>query len=295
WTITTDAGEVITRRMTISVARELDSRLEALDHAIAALERDSLERSTARAALRTCRSLTRSRAPETDLPGARLLREAEAAVACAAQGDRYYGSDRPGEFWLRVPADGRSVACRVLVPRSDPAEPPPLVIALHGAGGSENLFFDGEGGLVPQACASRGWLLVAPRSTPVGTPDLPTLLDAIATRYAFDAKRVYLIGHSMGAMQAIANARRAPTRFAAVAALGGGGRIEAGDAISGVAFQVTVGSLDFARGPARALALALERNEADVEFVEVPDVGHVLVLQDALPRVFAWLDAPSKR
>ena len=125
-----------------------------------------------------------------------------------------------------------------------------------------------------------------------GTPVLAAINSALAVACR---GKIDVIGHSMGAMQAIANARRAPTRFAAVAALGGGGRIEAGDAISGVAFQVTVGSLDFARGPARALALALERNEADVEFVEVPDVGHVLVLQDALPRVFAWLDAPSKR
>ena len=43
-------------------------------------------------------------------------------------------------------------------------KPLPLVIALHGAGGSENMFFDAYGnGKIVDLCRKRGWLLVAPR------------------------------------------------------------------------------------------------------------------------------------
>src|SRR5690606_5165427 len=135
-------------------------------------------------------------------------------------------------------------------PRADRA---PLVIAVHGAGGSENLFFDGYGdGKVVQLAAPRGWFVVAPRNELSGI-DNAALAASLAERYPIDLTKVFLVGHSMGAMAVMQNASRTPDRFAAVAALGGGGSVRRSDALTKVPFFVGVGSRDFALGQARAL------------------------------------------
>ena len=71
---------------------------------------------------------------------------------------------------LRNALPGDEVAAdvvRVQVPRDmKKGQSVPLVLALHGAGGSENMFFDGYGdGKVARLCAERGWLLAAPTGT----------------------------------------------------------------------------------------------------------------------------------
>ena len=79
-------------------------------------------------------------------------------------------------------------------------------------------------------------------------------------------------------------------KYAAVVALGGGGRVPPRTRLYGRAFFVGVGALDFARAGALALRDALGRTEAEVQFVEYPDTEHLAVVQRALPDVFAWLD-----
>ena len=71
-------------------------------------------------------------------------------------------------------------------------------------------------------------------------------------------KRVYLVGHSMGAGHAVQLAQQEPGRFAAVAALGGGGRIGKEAQIKDVRFFVGCGKLDFALESSRTLHRALE-------------------------------------
>ncbi len=293
---------VLTQRVrTQSVAENLRARIDAVRTKANALEPVGepdirTEIASARALANRCRALTRPRAPETDFPAARLLTDAEALVEAAGRGRRYFDQRRPGEHWVRFLAGDRKVSCRVLVPKLDhESEAPPLVIAMHGAGGSENLFFDGESGLTPELCAKRGWLLVATRSTPVRPPPLDALLDELGTRYRFDPRRVFVVGHSMGAMQAVGEASRRPSRFSAIAALGGGGRIRRSQGFEKLALFVGVGDRDFLAGGARQLRRAATDAGADVTWREYQDVGHVLILQDALRDVFAFFDRRADR
>ena len=95
------------------------------------------------------------------------------------------------------------------------------MVALHGASGSENLFFEGYGrGAIVRLCRERGWLLVAPRlSVFGGTYPIPELVDEVARLYPVARKQVFLVGHSLGAAQAVLNTSKAPELFAAVARL----------------------------------------------------------------------------
>lgn len=290
-----DGRPVLKTETMVSLADRLDERLEKLQVAVKALP--AKPRPTGGETLCSLTALLgnlrQKKILETNFPATRLLAEAE-ALSRALDGDKpFYGPERKGQFWLTLATEGRPTPVRILVPEEIlRGKPVPLVIALHGAGGSENLFFDGYGnGRIARICAERGWLLVAPRG------GLPTgLIEEIRKLYPVDEKRVYIIGHSLGAAQAVAAAGRMPERIAGVAALGGSGGFARSDALKAVPFFVGVGKEDFALTGARGLAQNLQKaGVATVVLREYPDVEHLLVVQLGLGDVFAFFDDTAKR
>jgi predicted esterase len=282
---------------TISVVAGARERLGKLEKAVAALPADdrSVEALTVRDLAQTLRQLADGKTLETNYPAVRLLAEAEAALAAVAAGKTFYTPERAGQFWLRVGVGSASVPVRVQVPeglRQD--RPVPLVVALHGAGGSENLFFDGyANGAVTRLCARRGWLLAATRNAQ-GLAD--GLLAELGKRYPVDARKVFLVGHSMGATQSVRLASGKPEQFAAVAALGGGGPVTPSDGLKKVAFLVSCGREDFMLPISRGLAAGLKRAGVEKLVVrEYPDVEHLAVVQLALPEVFALFDEVTRK
>lgn len=270
----------------LSQADRIEDRLNRVEKELAG--KSSTDLLTARNLLSLLRKLHKGDTLETNYPAARLLSEIEGVLASLQAERCYYCRERPGRFWLNVAVGTRSVPIRVQVPEQAKAgKPLPLVIALHGAGGSENMFFDGYGnGAVAKLCAERGWLLATTRA---GLAD--GLVEELAKLYPVDARKVFLVGHSMGAGQAVAAASARPAKFAGVAALGGGGRIRPSEGLKGVQFYVGVGKDDFALGGARALKASLERAEIDkVVYREFDDVEHLVIVQLSLPDVFRTFD-----
>ncbi|MBM4062287.1 MAG: alpha/beta fold hydrolase [Planctomycetes bacterium] len=290
WVVRAGATALLERQQGLSVAADLEPRLAALAAPAAAPDGGrTLEALTLAAHRKVLAALQRRRSEETVLPAARLLDEAEALAALPA-GGRYYGPARPGEFWLQVPVGTGAAAVRLFVPELPEGERRPLVLALHGAGGSENLFFDGYGdGEVVRQCAARGWFCVAPRLG-FGGADLTGLVAALAQRWPVDEAKVLLVGHSMGAAQAVAAAMRAPGSHRAVAALGGSGNVRRGVELGATRFFVAAGSRDFARGGAQALHRALLDAGARSTWREYPGVEHLAIVQIALPDVFVGFD-----
>jgi len=285
-----------THDMTISIVEKCAERLTALEVALGALPETAprLERESGKALLALLQSLAKGSSEETDYPGARLLAEAEQLVAAAGKGERFYAAPKTGEFWLSVPtSEKRTTRVRVFVPPPRPdGAAPPLVLALHGAGGSENMFFDsyGDGEIVRQ-CERRGWMLVAPRLGFGGVAAGP-LLDALAERFAFDASRVFLVGHSMGAGAGCALVLDQPARYRAFAALGGGQALKNAEKLRNLDVFVAAGERDFGLGGAKQLHASLvaagcERAQLRV----IANTEHLLVVQDALPEVFALFDS----
>jgi predicted esterase len=296
WELRRGDRVLLARAQGLSLAAAAPARLAAL--AAAAGERDrqpaSLEAGTLDLLTELCTGMTRANAEETVLPGAGLLAEAEAVAIAVAKGEPRYGAASRGQFWLRVPTGKSTTVVRLQTPDPLPAGDAraPLVLALHGAGGSENLFFDGYGdGAITRHCRERGWYLAAPRLGMLGGGgDLAPLVDALASRFPIDPQRVVVVGHSMGAAAAMAATIRAPERYRAVAALGGGGSVPRKGA-KAPPFFVGVGARDFALAGAQRLHRGLQDGGFAATLREYPDVEHLAIVQIALPDVFAFFDA----
>jgi predicted esterase len=296
------AGQVLAQRaLTISRTAGLRQRLVGLTRGLVGLrpKRAGTGAATAEQLLETLQALADGKTLETNYPADRLLAEAEAVVRAAAAGKEYYGPERTGQFWMRLVTSAGPVPVRVLLPAAaKKGKPLPLVIALHGLGASENLFFEGYGaGAIVRLCEERGWLLVAPRTAglnfaaPVGA-----VLDEVARLYPVDRRRVFLVGHSMGAAQAVGAAVKAPGRYAAVAALSGGERVVKEKGLEQLPFFVGVGDHDFALRWSRGLAEALRKAGVQtVRYREYADAEHLVVVQIALADVFAFFDEAARR
>ncbi len=237
---------------------------------------------------------------ETDYPAAKLLLEAE-AIANAGLNKSYFTSEKPGQFWFSVP-NGKTeqTACRIFVPKNlEMKKPVPVVFALHGAGGSENLFFEGYGaGQIVKECEKRGWLLVATRS-PLGFgfgygPPVLNIVEVLKERYPIDTKNIFLVGHSMGAGHVLSSLNLFPNRFAAAAMLGGGGNVRKPEAFQGLPIFVGVGSEDFALSAAKNLKKGLTDAKANLTYREYAGIEHMVIVREALPDVFALFDTLMK-
>lgn len=297
-------GKALSKKV-VGVARveKFADRLAAVKRAAAELPNPptTVEQATFGLLIKMLDPLANKAVPETDYPASRLVFGAE-RMAKVKPNETYYLPGRPGEFWLSMPTGKKATTVRVRIPPKleEKKGPVPVVVALHGMGGSENLYFDGYGnGIVPRLATERGWMVVAPRVEGLlgagPAPPVPAILDALAKRYPIDPKRVYLVGHSMGAGHAVQLARQEPKRYAAVAALGGGGRVAKGDAIEDVRFFVGVGKLDFALERSRALYRALADANAPAVLQEYDDIEHLLIVRAAADDVFKLFDGTAKK
>jgi len=293
-----EAGRV-QRHYTIGVSqvKTRDARIAALTAATEKWENlDSIERATARDRAVQIASLATGSVEETDVPAASLLENAESML----DGKPFFSPSKPGEYWMSVPRGGRITApVRVCVPRGlAEGKPVPVVVGLHGAGGTENLFFEGYGaGRAIAECRQRGWVFVATRSglNFTGAPPVPAILDELAKRYPLDAKRTFLVGHSMGAGQVASLAGKHPGRFAAVACLGGGGVVRDAAPFATLRVFVAAGEKDFGLAPAKSLHKTLASGGAkNATFKEYPGVEHLLIVRAALPDAFAAFDTAAK-
>ncbi len=246
------------------------------------------------------RDLAGGTIPESDVPATSLYFFSAGTLLRTETEVFRLGPDTAGDLRISIPTGekGKTVTpCRLFVPEKlDAKKPVPLVVAMHGAGGSENMFFEGYGnGHIVKLCKERGWLLVSPRAGLGfglgGAPPVGDIIDVLATRYPIDAKRVFIVGHSMGASMAINAVQQWPGKFAAVACLGGGGSVRKAEAFAELPVFVGVGDKDFALKTAKGLQTALEKAKAkNVTFKEYPDVEHLVIVREALGDVFDLFD-----
>lgn len=236
---------------------------------------------------------------ETDYPADRLLRLLEALVAADGDSRKVLAEwARTGDVWATLSSDSGVVPVRMRAPaaRDQDSKPLGVLVLLHGAGGSENMFFDTYGaGRAVQLGLERRYLVVAPRQGLFGLGlGLDPLLDVLASHFEIDRRNVVLLGHSMGAAQLTRQAARHPKSVRAAIALGGGGTASDSEDARRVPWFIAAGARDFGRPGASALAKRLESTGARTVYKEYPDVEHLAIVQASLDDAFRWLDQLRK-
>jgi len=290
----------------LSVAAHPARRLSKLTEDEAALpeETSGSSRRTLRDTVKELKGLLGASRPETDYPAHALLEMCENWSSQLARGEVVRLATGPGQYWISPQAGRRAARCRLLwpskqIPASDQSPsvspvPRPLVIALHGAGGSENMFFDAYGaGKIVRLCEQRGWLLLAPRLSPLtGTGlELPDLIAAVDALHPVDRRQVFLVGHSMGAMQGLNLTSRSPEVVRRLAILGGGQRVRQVGAFQQVPLFAGAGSEDFGRGGVQQVARQFRQAGLMLEERDYPQVEHLGIVQVALEDVFRFFEA----
>jgi predicted esterase len=206
--------------------------------------------------------------------------------------DPYYR--RTGDYWRTFTAGEKDkpVPSRIYAPEEVAGDQPvPLVIALHGAGGDENMFFAGYGaGMIKQLADQHGFLVASPSTTAVGgrTERFDTLIEELAADYSIDPDAVYLIGHSMGGFTTASLAAKRHSKIAAACCLAGGGKPPS-DTIPPM--LIIAGKLDSVVPMAMLKPMAQQAIDAGmpVEFRQKEHFGHTLMVGAVLPEAINWL------
>lgn len=267
------------------------------------------------------KNVNRGRVELADFNVATEIAKAEAIVAAAKGGkDPFKGRTGDFERHYLLPGANEIMPYRVYVPKAYVAtKATPLVIALHGLGGNEDGFFDNYDQLPPKLAEQHGFLLAAPlgyrrdgfygsgvmgatdaasrRRGEYSEKDVLEVLRLMKASYNVDESRVYLIGHSMGAIGTWALAAKYPHTWAALAAFAGTGSPALADAMKDIPQFVVHGDNDptVNVSGSRNMVGALKKHNAPVTYVEVAGGGHSDVVVPNLPKAFEFMAAHKKR
>ena len=142
---------------------------------------------------------------------------------------------------------GEVVPYGLVVPKSyDGTKAMPLIIALHGSGGTENTMMQAGDGVLPRVAEERGFLVATPsgyrrnggygrtvtslgeldseslRISRLSEQDVLNVLKLVRANYRVDPARIYLMGHSMGGNGTWRLGSKYPEIWAALAPIAGG-------------------------------------------------------------------------
>lgn len=243
------------------------------------------------------------------------------AIAADASGGRDPFAGRTGGFERHylLEAAGEIMPYRVYVPtRYDRARRHPLVVALHGLGANEDSFMDSYGRTVPALAEERGYIVVSPlgfrsdgfygfrlatdaspgdrRRVELSEQDVMEVLARVRRDYAIDETRIYLMGHSMGAIGTWSIAARHPAIWAALAPFSGLGNPATIESFRHIPQIVIHGDADptVNVSGSRTMVAAMKALGVDHQYIEVPGGNHVDVVVPNLPRVFDFFDSKRK-
>ena len=241
---------------------------------------------------------SRDRSAEFLSDPATLAREIEQEIVALEAGrDPFVG--RAGDRWRAFRgAGGTLVPMRVVVPErvASSATPVPVIIALHGAGGDENMFVDAYGqGLIVTLAREANAIVVSPATGNFAADpaNVDTLLAILRTEHRIDESRIVVIGHSMGAGAAARLAQARPQQIAAVACLAGGSAITVADAPRALFIS---GALD-PIAPPRSVEAAANATPNST-YGRLEHEGHTLMVGAGVRMALPWLlerRGPSRR
>ena len=306
-----------TTTLGVFVHKGLDAKLKALEAAAAA----------ATPAVRAdvlfpgdyIKNVNRGRIELADFNVGAEVARAETILAESKGGkDPFKG--KIGDFERHYVLEGANeiMPYRVYVPKGYAAsKAAPLVIALHGLGGNEDGFFDNYQQLPPKLSEQHGFLLAAPlgfrrdgfygsnlmsgdaasrRRSDYSEKDVLEVLRLMKSAYNVDDSRIYLIGHSMGAIGTWALAAKYPQTWAALVAFAGTGSPALAESMKSIPQFVVHGDADNTVNVSgsRNMVAALKKLNANVTYLEIPGGSHTDVVVPNLEKAFDFLASQRK-
>jgi poly(3-hydroxybutyrate) depolymerase len=308
-----------TATLRLSLLKGLDARLRQLD-AHAARATGDLQ-ADLRYPADFIRKINRGLVEPGSFSVAAELQAAERIATASGGGAADPFVKRTGSFerHYALSGAGEIMPYRVYVPTGyDGTRPFPLVVALHGLGATEDSFMDGYGKVMPALAEQRNYIAVAPlgfrvdgfygfRAAAAATPgqrrrgelselDVMEVLKRIRRDYRIDDARIYLMGHSMGAIGTWALGAKYPDLWAALAPISGLGDPATVPAMRHIPQIVVHGDADPTVNVAesRKMVAALREHGVDHTYLEVAGGDHNAIVVPNLPKVFDFFDVKKK-
>lgn len=224
---------------------------------------------------------------------------------------------------------GREVPFRLFVPSRYDGQPLPMIVALHGAGGTEDSLMDWGHGIIKLLAETHGYIVVTPLAYPpgssygqhfdIGIPDsaragsgmsaaerkraddlseqdVLNVADLVAKEYR--VSRIYLIGHSRGALATWYLGAKYRSKWAGLAMMAGGflNTDYPYEQLRGMPVFIAQGSEDKVALPERARnqVASMKKIGLEPEYLEVPGATHGSIVDAALPKIFDFCDTHAK-
>jgi poly(3-hydroxybutyrate) depolymerase len=249
------------------------------------------------------------------------LGTAEAVVtAVKAKKDPFAGRTGDIKRHYALESADEILPYRMFVPKAyTGAKAFPLIVALHGLGGTEDSFFDGYTSALPPLAESHGYIVAAPlgyrvdgfygwglgnppanpttkRTQELSEQDVMQVLQHVRHLYKIDDNRIYLMGHSMGAIGTWKVAPKYPDLWAAIAPISGNGAPATLERIRSVPEIVVHGDADptVPVSGSRTMVAKLKEMGTEVKYIEVPGGLHSDVVAPNLAAVIEFFDTHRK-
>jgi poly(3-hydroxybutyrate) depolymerase len=253
--------------------------------------------------------------PERDFTAAEAI-----AAAARARKDPFAGRTGDLKRHYTLESAGEILPYRMYVPTTyTGATAFPLIVALHGLGGTEDAFFENYERKLPPLAEQHGYIVAAPLGYRVdgfygwglGAPpadpatkrvqdlseqDVMQVLQRVRQQYKIDQNRIYLVGHSMGAIGTWKIAAKYPDIWAAIGPISGLGAPETLERIRNIPEIVVHGDDDATVNVSgsRSMVARLKELGAEVRYIEVPGGSHSGVVAPNLNAVVEFFDAHRK-
>jgi poly(3-hydroxybutyrate) depolymerase len=308
--------------LTVDLRSGLAARLASIESDLSKVRGFEDRRPDVLYPLEYIRSMNRGKRQIGSFPVADRLAAAESILASLKAGrDPLAGKTGDIERHYRLDGADEILPYRVYVPtKFDGRTAYPLIIALHGLGGSQADFFDGYDKRLPPLAEARGYLVAAPsgfgpdgfygmvvpgsatdpatlRKLEYSEKDVLAVLARMRKDYAVDASRIYLMGHSMGAIGTWHLGAKYPDIWAALAPFAGFGNPATVAAMKNIPEIVFHGSADALLPVAFSQAMVAEMKRLNVEhkYVEIAGGDHNNIVAPNLAAALDFFDAHRKK
>ncbi len=267
------------------------------------------------------RKVNRGRIEAGNFDLAKELSLAEEILSALKAGrDPFAGRTGDMERHYLLEAAGEIMPYRVYVPtKYTGKEAFPLLIALHGLGANEDSFFDFYGQQFPKLAEQHGYIVAAPlgyrvdgaygmslfgtlqdpalaRKLEYSEKDVMSVLALMRQHYKIDENRIYLTGHSMGAIGTWYLGAKYPDIWAGLAPFAGFGVPASMAKMKHIPQIVVHGDADPTVRVEGSRAMVEEMKKLGIEhrYIEVPGGNHIDIVMPNFEAVFDFFDKHAK-